>query len=134
MKRLLSKYGKAVAAVVFAALTVGSSALSDGTVDAGERVQIAIAATTAIGVWFVPNVPGASGVKTGVAIILAVLNAATAYIAGGVDAGEVVNLILAGLGVVAIGAAPAWSVGDHLVSRPVAAAMRVPPEAVPPRL
>ena len=45
-------------------------------------------------VWFVPNLPNADGVKTGIAVILAILNASTAYLVGGVDAGEVVNLVL----------------------------------------
>lgn len=110
-----SKYGKAIAAVIVAALTVASSALSDGTVDAGEWVQVAIGGTTAVSVWLVPLVPGWRGAKTGVAVVLAVLNALTAYVIGGIDAGELINLALAALGVIAVSAAPAESVGDELV-------------------
>lgn len=123
MKKFLQKFGKAAVAVLVAGLTVLSSAVSDGQFTAGEGVQIAIAAATAFSVWFVPNLPSSGGVKTGVAVVLAVLNAATAYIVGGLDTGEVVNLVLAGLGVLLIGVAPASSDGDGLVPRPVAAAM-----------
>ncbi|MER7002196.1 hypothetical protein ABT297_03995 [Dactylosporangium sp. NPDC000555] len=123
MKRFLQRFGKAAAAVLVAALTIASSAVSDGHIDAGEGIQIAIAATTAFSVWFVPNLPSAPAVKTVVAVVLAVLNAATAYIVGGLDTGEIVNLVIAGLGVLLIGAAPAQSIGDNLVPRPVAAAM-----------
>jgi hypothetical protein len=123
VKEILQRYGKALVAVVVAALTLASSALVDGHLDAGEGVQIAIAATTAIAVWLVPNLPNAGGVKTGIAVVLAVLNALTAYIVDGIDTDDVINLVLAGLGVLLIGAAPAQSAGDNLVPRPVAASM-----------
>lgn len=123
VKKFLQRFGKAAAAVLVAALTITSSALTDGHIDAGEGVQIAIAAATAVSVWYVPLLPTAPGVKTGIAIVLAVLNAATAYVAGGLDQGEVVNLVIAALGVILIGVAPARSDGDNLVPRPVAAAM-----------
>jgi hypothetical protein len=74
-------------------------------------------------VWFVPTLPNAPAIKTGTAVALAVLNAATAYIVGGLDTGEVVNLVIAGLGVILVGVAPVQSAGDNLVPRPVAAAM-----------
>jgi hypothetical protein len=123
VKNLLQRFGKAAAAVLVAALTIAASALTDGHVDAGEGVQIAIAAATAVSVWYVPLLPNVPAVKTVTYVILAVLNAATAYIAGGLDYGEIVNLVIAGLGVLLVGAAPAKSAGDNLVPRPVAAAM-----------
>ena len=123
MKNFLQRFGKAAVAVLVAALTLAASAVSDGHVDAGEGVQIAIATVTAFSVWFVPNLPSSAGIKTGVAVVLAVLNAATAYLVGGVDAGELINLVIAGAGVLLIGVAPAQSAGDNLVPRPVAAAM-----------
>jgi hypothetical protein len=123
VKQLLQRFGKAAAAVLVAALTIAASALTDGHVDAGEGVQIAIATATAVSVWYVPLLPGVPAVKTAVAVILAVLNAATAYIVGGLDYGEIVNLVIAGLGVLLVGVSPAVSVGDNLVPRPVAAAM-----------
>lgn len=124
MSNFLQRYGKAAAAVFVAALTVAASAVTDHHVDAGEGVQIAIAAATAISVWYVPLLPSARGVKTGVAVVLAVLNAATAYVVGGLDMGEVINLAIAALGVLLVGASPAQSAGDDLVSRYAASAMR----------
>lgn len=123
---LLKRYGKALVAVIVAALTLASSALVDGHLDAGEGVQIAIAATTAVSVWLVPNLPTVGGgwMKTGIAVVLAVLNVLTAVIVDGIDADDVINLVLAGLGVLLIGAAPAESDGDDLVSKSTAAAMR----------
>lgn len=123
MKNFLQRFGKAVAAVVSAALIVASSAVSDGHINAGEAVQIATAAAGMVMVWFVPNLPSVPGVKTGTAIILAVLNAAAAYVVDGhLDTGEVINLVIAGLGVLLVGVAPAQSAGDNLVPRAVAAA------------
>lgn len=124
MKKLLQRFGKATAAVVVAALTLVSSALTDGHIDAGEGVQIAIATASAVVVWYVPNLPaaGAKGVKTGVNILLAVLNASLAYLVGGLDMGEIVNLVIVGLGVIVVGVVPAESIGDDLVPRAVAAA------------
>ncbi|GAA2327588.1 hypothetical protein [Dactylosporangium salmoneum] len=123
LQKLWSRYGPATAAVFIAALTAASSALTDHHIDAGEGVQIAIALTTAVSVWYVPLLPGVRGAKTVVAGILAVLNAATAYVVGGLDMGEIINLAIAGLGVVLVGVAPVESVGDTLVPRSVAAAM-----------
>jgi hypothetical protein len=128
MSNIINRYGKALVAVVVAALTVAASAVSDGHVDAGEGVQIAIAAATGVSVWLVPNLPsaGAGATKTVIAVLLAVLNAATAYIVGGLDTGEIINLVIAGAGVLLIGVAPAQSAGDNLVPRAVSAAMRPP--------
>lgn len=123
MKEIFNRYGKALVAVLIAVLTLAASALVDGHIDAGEGVQIAIAGVTAVSVWLVPNLPSSGGVKTTVAVVLAVLNALTAYIIDGIDANDVINLILAALGVLLIGVAPSQSAGDNLVPRPVAAAM-----------
>lgn len=122
MKKIFDRYGKALIAVLIAVLTLASSALVDRHLDAGEGVQIAIAGATAVSVWLVPNLPHAGGVKTGIAFVLAVLNALTAVIAGGIDTSEVINLLLAGLGVLLVGVAPARSAGDDLVTRAAAAA------------
>jgi hypothetical protein len=123
LRKLWSRYGKATVATIVAALTVASSALLDRHIDAGEGVQIASAAATAVMVWYVPLLPGVPAVKTVTAMILAILGAATTLIVGGLDASEITNLVLAGLGVLLVGVAPAQSIGDDLVPRPVAAAM-----------
>lgn len=58
------------------------------------------------------------------AAILAVLNLATTLIVdGGLDSADVVNLVLAALGVLGVAAAPSLSSTANLVPRPVAAAL-----------
>lgn len=122
--QVLRKYGKALAAVLAAALMVLSSAVTDGHVDPGEWVSIAIAGTTAVSVWLVPTLPSAAGAKTAVAAVLAVLQVAAATIVDGLSTADWVNLVIAALGVLGVLGAPARSVGDDLVPRPVAASMR----------
>jgi hypothetical protein len=114
------KYGKAIVAVVIAGLTVLASALTDDRVDAAEGIQIATAVTAALGVFLVPVVPSWPWAKTTVAVLLAALSTAGALIVGGLNGTEWVNVILAGLGVVMVGASPARSTGQ----------VRVPPRPV----
>lgn len=106
---LWTRYGRAAVAVVAAALVVLASALTDGHVDTGEKLQISIQTVTVFGVWFVPNLPHSAAFKTGVAAILAVLNLATTLIVGGLDSADIVNLVLAAVAVLGIGAAPSLS-------------------------
>ena len=124
MSDFLKRYGKAFAAVLAAAAMVLASAVTDNRVDAGEAVSIAIAATTAVSVWLVPQLPSAAGAKTAVAVVLAVLQAAAATIVDGLSTADWVNLVIAALGVLGVLGAPARSVGDDLVPRAVAASMR----------
>lgn len=126
MKNILVRYGKALAAVVAAGLMVLSSAVTDGHVDAGEGISIAIAVTTAVSVWLVPSLPSAAGAKTAIAAVLAALQVAAATIFDGLSTADWVNLVIAALGVLGVLGAPARSVGDGLVPRTVAAAMRPP--------
>jgi len=100
------RYAKTVAALLVAGLTVLASALTDGYVSTGEGVQIAVAVTTAASVFLVPNVPQWPGLKTVIAVVLAVLNLATTLITDGLSGAEMVNLLLAGLGVIAVYAVP----------------------------
>ncbi|MFG3709227.1 hypothetical protein ACGF7U_31475 [Micromonospora sp. NPDC047670] len=106
---MLRTYGKAWAALAIALLTALAAALTDNRLTAPEGVQIAIAVTTAGGVWLVPIVPQWPWVKTGIAMLLAVLNLAVTLITDGITFAEAVNLALAGLGVLGIAAAPAHS-------------------------
>ncbi|MET7395632.1 hypothetical protein ABZS66_19290 [Dactylosporangium sp. NPDC005572] len=122
LRNLWARFGRATVAVAIAGLTVLASALTDGRVDPGEQLQIAIQTVTVFGVWFVPNLPHSAAYKTGVAALLAVLNLATTVIIGGVDSAEVVNLVLAALGVLGVGVTPSISRAESLVPRPVAAA------------
>lgn len=122
---LLKKYGKAIAAVVGAGLTVAYGALSgDQRIESDEAVQIAIAAATAVGVWVVPLAPQYRWGKTAVAAVLAVLQVLTTVIVGGLDSNEWIALALAALTVVGVGAAPATSANGISSSSP----------AAPPRL
>lgn len=107
---IFQKYGKAIAAVIAAALTVAYGALSgDQRIDSYEWVQIAIALTTAVGVYVVPLAPGYRWGKTAVAVVLSMLQVLATVILGGLDPHEWVALALAGLTVVGVGAAPAVS-------------------------
>lgn len=109
-KTMIRKYGKAIAAVIAAALTVAYGALSgDKHVDPDEWIQILIAVTTAVGVYVVPLAPGYRWGKTAVAVVLSVLQVLATVILGGLDANEWIALALAGLTVVGVGAAPAIS-------------------------
>ncbi len=100
------RYAKTAAALLVAGLTVLASSLTDGYVSTGEGVQIAVAVTTAASVYLVPNVPQWPGLKTTIAVVLAVLNLATTLITDGLSYAEIVNLVLAGLGVIAVYAVP----------------------------
>ncbi|MFY1673433.1 hypothetical protein ACN27G_26285 [Plantactinospora sp. WMMB334] len=107
---IIRKYGKALAAVAGAALTVAYGALSgDQRIESDEAVQIAIAAATAIGVYLVPLTPQYRWAKTGVAVVLSVLQVLATVILGGLDSNEWIALLLAALTVLGVGAAPAVS-------------------------
>ncbi|MGI5178683.1 hypothetical protein ACQEVZ_20335 [Dactylosporangium sp. CA-152071] len=124
MKNFVKKYGKAIAAAIAAGLMVLASAVTDNHVDAGEGISIAIAVTTAVSVWLVPQLPSSAGAKTGVAMVLAVLQVAAATIVDGMSSADWVNLAIAALGVLGVLKSPAQSVGDDLVPRSAAAMSR----------
>lgn len=106
----LKKYGKAIVAVIGAALTVAYGALNgDQHIDPEEGVQIAIAGSTAVGVYLVPLVPEYRWAKTAVAAMLAVLQVLATVILGGLDQSEWIALVLAALTVLGVGVAPAVS-------------------------
>jgi hypothetical protein len=115
------KYGKALAAVLAAGVTVLVSSLTDGHIDAGEGIQISIALATAAGVYLVPNLPGFPGTKTGLAALLAVLNLATGMVVNGhlhLTGAQWVNLGLAALGVLGVSLAPVRSLGGYVMRVP----------------
>ena len=103
---MLKKYGPALVAVAFALLTALAASLTDNRVDPTEWVQVGIQGATVAGVWLVPAFPAYPLVKTGVAIVLAVLNALLAVVVDGLTGAEVVNLLIAGVGVVALRLTP----------------------------
>ncbi|MEO3745021.1 hypothetical protein [Plantactinospora sp. B5E13] len=120
---MIRKYGKALAAIAGAALTVAYGALSgDQRIEADEAVQIAIAAATAIGVYLVPLTPQYRWAKTAVAVVLSVLQVLATVILGGLDSNEWIALLLAALTVAGVGAAPAVSSNGVSNQTPRAAA------------
>jgi hypothetical protein len=106
----MEKYGKAIAAVIGAILTAVYAAVSgDNRIEADEWISVAIAATIAIGVYLVPLDPRYRWGKTAVGVLLAVLQAATTLILGGLDSNEWILLVLAGLTAAGVVVAPAIS-------------------------
>jgi hypothetical protein len=103
-------YGKAITATVAAALMVAYGAFSgDQHVDPDEWIQIGIALVTAAGVYLIPLAPRYTWTKTAVAALLAVLQALTTVIIGGVDPGEWMALALAAATVLGVSVTPAVS-------------------------
>jgi hypothetical protein len=105
---MLQKYGKTIVAAVFAFVTAIQALVSDGHVTQQEGVQIAIAFFTAVSVYIVPmlHYPWA---KTGIALVLAVLNILTTAIVGGLNTGDVTGMVLAALTALGVAGAPATS-------------------------
>lgn len=104
----MNRYGKAVAAALIAVLTAVHSMVSDDVVTRAEWIQIAIAVVTAISVYLVPIFEYA-WMKTAIAVVLAALNILVTLIADGVSSGDLVQVLLSALTVIAVGFAPARS-------------------------
>ena len=105
-----SKYGKAIVAIITAGIVAAYQALSgDQHISATEWVSVAIAAVTAVGVWWVPLIPNGAGVKTGVAIMLAVLQVLTTAVLDGVGTDEILLMLITAAGAAGIWIAPAES-------------------------
>lgn len=106
----MAKYGKAVVAVIVAAIVVAYQALSgDGRIEAPEWVSIAIAGATAVGVYVIPLAPGARWAKSALAAVLAVLQILTTAILGGIGADEMLLMLITAAGALGIYVAPAVS-------------------------
>lgn len=103
------RYGKALAAVILAAVTATTAALSDRHVTTAEWLQIAIATVTAILVYLVPAAPGWPWAKSAVGVVLAGLNAAATLIVGGWNTGSGTEIVLAILTAVFVRFSPATS-------------------------
>jgi hypothetical protein len=57
----VGRYAKTVVAVLFAAVVVAKSAVTDGVYSSQEIVETVLAVLTALGVWAVPNSKNGSG-------------------------------------------------------------------------
>ena len=106
----MREFGKAIVAVIVAAIVAAYQALSgDGRIEAEEWVSIAIAGVTAVGVYITPLAPHAKWSKSAVAAVLAVLQVLTTAILGGVGADEILLMVITAAGALGIWAAPARS-------------------------
>lgn len=106
----MQKYGKAIVAVIVAAIVVAYQALSgDGRIEAPEWVSIAIAGATAVGVYVIPLAPGARWAKSALAAVLAVLQILTTAILGGIGPDELLLMLITAAGALGIYVAPATS-------------------------
>jgi hypothetical protein len=104
-------HGKSIVAFAVAVLTAVSTAAAGGHLGATEKVQVAVAVASAVGVYLVPAVPQWPWMKTAVAGLLAALNLAVSLLANqhGLASADYINLVIAALGVVAVHIAPAMS-------------------------
>jgi hypothetical protein len=109
MSEFYSRYGKSLWAFLFAVVTATQALISDGHLTQQEGIQVAIAAVTAFAVYLFPSMPQWPWVKTVIALFLAVLNVAATAIVGGIDSGDLTELILAALTVLSVGKAPSLS-------------------------
>lgn len=110
----MRKFGKAIAAVITAAVVVAYQALSgNGHIDAAEWVSIAIAAVSAVGVYLIPLAPQARWSKSAVAAVLAVLQVLTTAILGGIGADEILLMLITAAGAVGVYVAPAMSTAPN---------------------
>lgn len=105
---MLQKYGKTIVAAAFAFVTAIQALVSDGHVTQQEGVQIVIAFFTAVSVYIVPMLHY-TWAKTGIAVVLAVLNILVTAIVGGLDSGDLTGIVLAALTALGVASAPAAS-------------------------
>lgn len=107
----MARYGKALVAIIYAGLVVAYTALSgDGAINNDEKVQIAIAIMTAVGVWLIPLAPGHKWAKSAVGAILAVLQLLATLILDGIEPGEWLLLLITFGSALGIYVAPAETV------------------------
>lgn len=102
----MTKYNKAFAAVVATILSGIAAASTDGVLTGTEKINIAIIAIGACGVFAAPNVPGARYTKSIIAVLTAVLTLLASQISDGLSGAELVQLAIAGLGALGVYAVP----------------------------
>jgi hypothetical protein len=105
----LARYGKAAASVAGFVLVAIYSRYTDGRITDQEWVAVAIAGTQGVSIWLLPLAPGMRWGKSAVGVILAVLQALTTLILGGLDTSEIMLLVITGLTAAGIVVAPATS-------------------------
>lgn len=106
------RYGKAVAAVVYAALVTAYQVQHGGGAPTPVGwVQVGIAAATAAGVYLVPITPDYPWVKSALAALLAALQILTTAVVGGVQGDEWMMIALAVAAALGVYGAPASTLG-----------------------
>lgn len=102
---VIRPYWKSVVTVLVAVLSaLQASLFNDQVVSSTEWVNVVIAGVTAAAVFAAPNVPGAVYTKAILAALGAVLTVLASAIIGGISPSEWIQIALAGLGTVAVGA------------------------------
>lgn len=105
---MFKKFGKSLTQAFAAVLVVVASVVSGGITEA-EGIQIAIAIAGAVGVYLAPNLPQYQWIKTAMAAVSVALMTATSLITDGLTTAEIINIVLAGLGVLGVSVAPSIS-------------------------
>lgn len=91
-------YAKCVLAIIASGLSAAIVALTDdGVFNNVEKINVAIAVVSAVGVFYVPNAVNAKVAKAVVAVLMAILTLAVQLIAGGFTLSEWLQLAMAGL-------------------------------------
>jgi hypothetical protein len=109
VEHVVSEVAKAVVATLVAVITVLQVALTDDHVDSVELVNVGIAFVTAVGVYWVPNMPHGAGRygKAFVAVAGAALQALVPFLSEGrLTAGQWLIVMLAGLGALGVTVVP----------------------------
>jgi hypothetical protein len=91
----MKRYLKLLAALGGAVAVWVASAITDGHIDTGEKIQLGVQITTVAGVWMVAEFPGFTYGKTLIAAVLLLLNGILSDLTGGVSTAEWVNLAIA---------------------------------------
>lgn len=113
---LMRRYGKVLVAVAYATATALLAFLDDNTLSMEEWVLVVIAFFTAIMTYVVPVTPEWPWMKTVVGAMLVGLGVLVNVIIGGISQSDILEIIVAVLGAIGIGAAPATSDNGQLAS------------------
>jgi hypothetical protein len=111
----MSTYAKAILSIIAAGIGILVAAVSDEVVTTAELVNVGIAVVAAVGVYAVPNVPAgpARYLKTGVALLGAVLAAIASFLTDGITSSEWLQIALAGLAAVGVYVVPNTPEASH---------------------
>jgi hypothetical protein len=105
----IQKYGKALVPAAVAVVTAAQAPLTDNSVTTQEVIAFLIAVNATISVYFVPILEY-RWVKTAIGVVNAVLMALAVAVIGGLNANDILQLVLAGL--MAVGVKAAHSESD----------------------